>query len=103
MERAHKSYVGYMTHPILKKHGTYGWKVIKKVESAFKAVTVKIIKNELTTSNVSVLSLIMFHDNRKIFMDKVIGAVIYTIIGDYICLDYMCLLQENSSKHDNKF
>ena len=33
-------------------------------ELAFKPVTVKIIKNELTERNVSVISLMMFYDNR---------------------------------------
>ena len=36
-------------------------------------------------------------------MYKVIGAVIYTNIDGYICLDYMGLLQYKLSKHNNKF
>ena len=32
-------------------------------------------------------------------MYKVIGAVIYTIIENYICLDYLGLLQDKLSKH----
>ena len=36
-------------------------------------------------------------------MYKVIGAVMYNIIDKYICLDYLGLLQENLSKHDNNF
>ena len=36
-------------------------------------------------------------------MNIVIVAVIYTIIDDYICLDYLGLLQAKLSKHDNKF
>ena len=34
-------------------------------------------------------------------MYKVIGAVIYTIIDEYICLDYMVLLQEKLSRHND--
>ena len=45
----------------------------------------------------------MFGENMKIFMYKVIGAVIYIIIDDYICIDYLGLLQENVSKQNNKF
>ena len=45
----------------------------------------------------------MFYDNRELMMNIVIGAVIYTIIDDYICLDYLGLLQAKLSKHDNKF
>ena len=36
-------------------------------------------------------------------MYKVIGATIYTIIGDNIFLDYMGLVQDNLSKHNNNF
>ena len=36
-------------------------------------------------------------------MHKVIEAVIYTIIDDYVCLGYLGFLQENLSKHDNSF
>ena len=72
-------------------------------QSAFKLVTVKCIREYLSKNNVSVLSLIMFNDNKKILMYKVIGEGIYTIIDDYICLDYLGFIQEKASKHDNKF
>ena len=36
-------------------------------------------------------------------MYKVIGGVIHTIVGDYICLDYYVLIKENVSKKDNNF
>ena len=36
-------------------------------------------------------------------MYKVIGAVLYTIIDDYIYFDYMGLIQNKLSKHGNKF
>ena len=58
----------------------------------------RVIKNDL-----SVLSLIVFYDINKILMYKVIGLVVYTIIDDYICLDYLGFLQERLSKHDNNF
>ena len=36
-------------------------------------------------------------------MYKIIRAIIYTIIDEYICLDYLGLLQEKLSKHDKNF
>ena len=36
-------------------------------------------------------------------MYKVIGAVIYTIIDNYIFIDCLVILQYKLSKHDNKF
>ena len=32
-------------------------------------------------------------------MYEVIGAVIYTIIDNWICLDYLSLIQDKLSKH----
>ena len=34
----------------------------------------------------------MFYDNSKMIMYKLIAAVIFTIIDDYICLDYLGFL-----------
>ena len=53
--------------------------------------------------NVSVISLMMFYYHRKKIMLKVIGAVIYTIIGNNIYIDFMGLSQYNLSKTDNNF
>ena len=36
-------------------------------------------------------------------MYKVIEGVIYTIINEYICLDYLGLRQEMLSKHEDNF
>ena len=69
-----------MTHTMRKIHNTLRDQVIKMFESAFKPVTVKCTKNELMKRNASVISFLMFYDNRKTIMYKVIGYVIYTII-----------------------
>ena len=81
-----------MTHTFLKKHRTHREQVIKVFQSVFKLVTLKCIKNELLKI-LSVISLMMFYDNRKKLMYTVIGEVIYNIIDEYICLDYLGLLQ----------
>ena len=43
----------------------------------------------------------MIYKNRNKLTCKVIGVVIYNIIDEYICLDYLGLLQEKLSKHDD--
>ena len=43
--------------------------------------------------NVSGISLMIFYENRG-NMHKVIVAVIYTINKNYICLDYLVLIQD---------
>ena len=102
-ETVHQFYVGYMTYPFLKKHRTRRDQVIKMFQSTFKLVTLNSIKNELSKKNVSVLSFMMFYDKRKQFTYKVIGSVIYTIIHEYIFVDYLGLLQEKLSKNDDNF
>ena len=79
-ETIHQYYVSSMTHPIQKKYRTHIEQVIKIVESEFKPFKLKCIKNDLIKSNVSVILLLMFYDNRKTIMYKVIRAVIYNII-----------------------
>ena len=83
-----------MIHPIHRKNRTHRYQVINCFESTFKPVKVKGIKNKLTKRNVSVLSLIMSYDNRKPMMYKVIEELMYHIIDNYICLDYLGFIQE---------
>ena len=45
-ETVHKFNVGYLTHPSLKKNRTHREHIIKKIQSAFKLVTLKCIKIE---------------------------------------------------------
>ena len=52
---------------------------------------------------VLVISFTMFYENMNVLMYNVIGAVIYNIIDEYIRLDYLSLLQDNLSKHNNDF
>ena len=93
-EKVHQFHVRYMPHHLMKKHGTHRDNVIKMFQLTIKLVALKHTKNELSKKNVSVLSFIMFYKNRNTFMYKVIGALIYAIIYEYTCLDYLGLLQE---------
>ena len=70
---------------------------------SFKLVTVQRINNELSKSYVSVISLIMFYESRNKLRYKVVGSVVYTIIDEYIYLDYLASIQDKLSKHDNNF
>ena len=64
-ERVHYFHVVYMTHPVEKKNGTHRDQVIKTFEQSFKPVTVYSISNNLTKSNVSVISLMVFYENSE--------------------------------------
>ena len=54
-------------------------------------------------NNVTVLSLTMFYENSDTVIFRVLGSVVYTIIDNYICLDYMFLFQYKLFKHDRNF
>ena len=79
------------------------YQVIKMFSYKFQIKTMKYIKEWPRKKYVSVISLVMFHNNRKAVMYKVIGYDIYLFIDNYICLDYLCILHKNLSAYDNKF
>ena len=48
---------------------------------------IKLLKKD----NICVISLMLFYENRKAMVLKVLGSVIYCIMDNYICTDYLCL------------
>ena len=66
-------------------------------------MTVNSIKSVLMKYYVTVISLMMFYENKKTVMNRVIGSVVCAIIDNYIFIYYMCLFQDKLSKHDRKF
>ena len=60
--------------------------------TTFGEITQSFIKSTLSKKNTSVLTLIMFHETRgenpkKYF--RVLSCVIYTIIDNFVCTDYL--------------
>ena len=55
------------------------------------------------SENPFVVSLMIFYEHRNTIVYKVLGWVICGIIDKLICLDYLCLHQENPSKQDKMF
>ena len=64
----------------------------KSMYTTFGEITQPHIKSTLSKKNTSALSLIMFYDtrahNHKKFY-RVLSCVIYTIIKNYVCIDYL--------------
>ena len=60
-------------------------------KTTFGAITQHCIRTILAKNNTRVLTLLMFYETRKnpkkVF--KVLSCVIYTIIRNYICIDYL--------------
>ena len=48
------------------------------------------IRKVLRKENTRVISLLMSYENRKNMMFKVLTSVFYYIMGNYVCIDYMC-------------
>ena len=50
-------------------------------------------RKALRKYNTPVLLLLMFYENRKKFMCKVLRPVFYFIMENYVCVDYLCCTQ----------
>ena len=68
------------------------------MNTTFGALTKSFIKTTLSKTNTSVLALLMFYDTIGVKPNKyfrVLSCVIYTIIGNYVCIDYLaCQLKK---------
>ena len=51
---------------------------------------------------VLVLSLIMFYHKRMTVVYKVIGSIIYSCIYDFICIDYLVIIQHKLCAYDKQ-
>ena len=61
------------------------------MNTKFVALTQPFIKTTLSNNNTSVLALLIFHETRGLKPKKyfrVLNCVIYTIIENYVCIDY---------------
>ena len=59
----------------------------------FDKKTMLSIKRVPKKDNTNVLALMVFYENRKNIIFKVLGSVIYRIMENYLCADYLCLQQ----------
>ena len=60
------------------------------MNTTFGEITQPFIKSTLTKNNTSVLAFVMFYDTiaeKKAY--GVLSCVIYTIIKNYVCIDYL--------------
>ena len=57
------------------------------------------IRKVLRKENTRVLSLLVFYENIKNMIFKVLSSVVYYIIDKYVCVDYMCCPQPKLRVH----
>ena len=78
------------------------YQVEKYMYDTFGEITQHFIKATLSKENTSVFTLIMFYEtgeenHRKYF--KVLSCVIYTVIKNYVCIDYLAFKLDSLSKY----
>ena len=82
--------IGYMINPTLSINKSFKEKVTKCVNSTFFEITQQHI-SKILFKKTRVLALLMFYETRKNPNDffKVLSCVIYEIISNYVCIDYL--------------
>ena len=55
----------------------------------FSGAMTKGIKNVLKRENTHVIEILMFNKNIKILFFELLGSIIYGIIENYFCLDFL--------------
>ena len=82
-----------MLNPVLNINKAFRKKVQINLALTFDSKTMIPIKKVLRKDNNCVISLMMFYENIKIKILKVLSSVIYCIMENYVCADYLCCLQ----------
>ena len=81
-----------MINPDFHVNKAFKEQVDECTNNTFGALTQPFIKNTILKNNASVLALLMFHEKRVLKPEKyfrVSSCVIYTIIDNYVCIDYL--------------
>ena len=93
--------IGYMINTCLNVNKDFIDQVEKYMYATFGEITQHFIKATLSKYNTSVFTLIMFYDtgeeNHKKYF-KVLSCVIYTVIKNCVCIDYLAFQLNNLSK-----
>ena len=83
--------IGYTMNPNLIMNKVFRYQVKVCMKTTFNTSTMTNISKILLKPNKRVLALVMFFEKRKnakkIF--RVLSCVIYTIIRNYVCIDYL--------------
>ena len=90
-QRINEFSIGYMINPTSSINKAFKDNVTKCMKTIFGSITQPHISKILSKKQTIVLALLMFYEARKkpkkIF--KVLSCVIYKIISNYVCIDYL--------------
>ena len=84
--------IGYIINPTLHVNKVFMEQVEKFLRDTFHPNTMKKIRNVMRKKDTCVIALIMFYESKKIPMKvyRVLSCVIYYIIENYVCIEYLC-------------
>ena len=94
--------VGYTTHPMLKNIRHKEDSFIKMLNPNFKTKQWKLSEIYCKKYVLFISLIILYHSNKSVVF-KVMGYVIYSFVNNFICLDYLGILQQKLSAYNNKF
>ena len=89
-KKIHQFQVGYMLNPELNINKAFKEKVESNLAKSFSGTTMTLVRKVLKKGNNHVLSLLMFYENRKNMIFKVLSPIFYYIMDNYVCVDYLC-------------
>ena len=78
-----------MYYPNMKLHNKFQERFEKIMGTILSGETIEGIKNVLNKNNTHIIKLILFYEHRENMFFKVLGFVIYGIMGKYVCLKYL--------------
>ena len=84
---------GYMLNPGSSINKDFKEQVENNLARNFSSAKIASIIILLREENTRVISLLMFYENRKNMMFKVLGSLVYFIMDNYVCVDRLCFLQ----------
>ena len=83
--------IGYMIDPKLNINKSFREKVDKYMNTTFGPITQTFITTTLAKNKTRVLALLMLYETRNNLKKsfKLLSCFIYTIINNYVCIDYL--------------
>ena len=84
--------LGCISYPVMNQNKVFKHQVDINMNSTF-AKKMLCIKRVSKKYNTRVIALLMFWENKKTMIFKVLSSVIYCITDNYLCVDYIFLQQ----------
>ena len=75
----------------LEQNKAFKEKIDKFLFTQFCGKTSEHMSKTLKHDSTHVIDLIIFYENRKSLIFKVLGVVVYCFILKYVCVDYLCI------------